>query len=44
MTDPVISAHRELNRRSTRPASEPSTPMPTAHGSRYTPAATTEAP
>ena len=37
MIDPVISAHRELNRRSTRPASEPSTPMPTAHGQQVHP-------
>ena len=41
---PAISARREPKRRSTRPASEPSTPMPSAHGSRYSPAATTEAP
>ena len=41
---PAISARREPNRRSTRPASEASTPMPRAHGSRNSPAATTEAP
>src|SRR5215471_4384387 len=41
---PAISASRELKRRSTRPATEPSTPMPSAHGSRYRPPATTEAP
>ena len=44
MAAPAISARRDVNRRSTRPASEPSTPMPTAHGSRYSPAATTDAP
>ncbi len=41
---PATSARREPKRRSTRPATEPSTPMPSAQGSRYRPAVTTEAP
>jgi hypothetical protein len=44
MAAPAISARRDVNRRSTRPASEPSTPMPAEQGTRYSPAATTEAP